>query len=303
MADEEYEDDFEDAEEDGPRDDKSDGSISDDSLNLSKTEPLSADLHERVIALLRSEDDFDALQHLVERDGLLEGALDYALPLGELSPLEKAVQNSNVAAVSLLLRLRLTEVDRIAGLKCTSLAYACSADDRSLGLVRMLLEAGANPNARIDGLPTGMTCLHCAIGNADLKLVQLLLEFRADTTLLWEGMNAMTMAVDLQQCEIANAIQGAEGHGAPDGMTEWVMHFNDIELAESLGSGGFGQVFRATIKSTGQCVAVKRCLCQDSSVLAGFQKEARMLSSFRHEQIVLFIGACFEVSCFEFDTA
>eukprot|EP01012_Entosiphon_sulcatum_P056863 TRINITY_DN80574_c0_g1_i1.p1 TRINITY_DN80574_c0_g1~~TRINITY_DN80574_c0_g1_i1.p1 ORF type:complete len:590 (-),score=74.93 TRINITY_DN80574_c0_g1_i1:74-1843(-) len=77
---------------------------------------------------------------------------------------------------------------------------------------------------------------------------------------------------------------------------DWVLRFStDIELGEQLGSGGFGQVYRGVLKKSGDRVAIKRTLCQDAKMLSSFKQEVRLLSTFRHENIVLFRGACVEL--------
>eukprot|EP00667_Euglena_gracilis_P005324 EG_transcript_5354 len=75
----------------------------------------------------------------------------------------------------------------------------------------------------------------------------------------------------------------------------WLLKFDDIEVNESLGSGGFGTVYRGRLKYSGDVIAVKICLCQDNDMVAAFKREVKMLSSLRHEHIVLFRGACIDI--------
>ena len=66
-------------------------------------------------------------------------------------------------------------------------------------------------------------------------------------------------------------------------------------LPASQGTGGFGVVHKGRIKHSNDTIAVKICLCQDSDMVASFKREVKMLSSLRHEHIVLFRGACVDL--------
>jgi len=71
------------------------------------------------------------------------------------------------------------------------------------------------------------------------------------------------------------------------------MHFeipySELQLGSLLGHGGFGKVFKATWRGTE--VAVKQ-LYAPNLQLAEFRAEAELLSSLRHPNIILFMGAC-----------
>eukprot|EP01006_Ploeotia_vitrea_P042471 TRINITY_DN66630_c1_g2_i1.p2 TRINITY_DN66630_c1_g2~~TRINITY_DN66630_c1_g2_i1.p2 ORF type:complete len:545 (-),score=68.93 TRINITY_DN66630_c1_g2_i1:1843-3477(-) len=76
---------------------------------------------------------------------------------------------------------------------------------------------------------------------------------------------------------------------------DWVMDYDeDIQLGEKLGEGGFGAVYKAHMKKNGDTIAVKMCHCQDVKVHQAFKQEVKLLSTFRHESIVLFRGACLQ---------
>uniref|UniRef100_A0A7S1ILY5 Protein kinase domain-containing protein n=1 Tax=Eutreptiella gymnastica TaxID=73025 RepID=A0A7S1ILY5_9EUGL len=78
-------------------------------------------------------------------------------------------------------------------------------------------------------------------------------------------------------------------------LQNWILKFSDLELSEQLGAGGFGTVHKGRLKKSNDTIAVKICLCQDSDMVASFKREVKMLSSMRHEHIVLFRGACIDV--------
>lgn len=65
----------------------------------------------------------------------------------------------------------------------------------------------------------------------------------------------------------------------------------DLTLDKQIGSGSSGQVFKGTFM--GSTVAVKRCLIVDllEDPLKDFMSETQIMSSFRHPNVVQFIGA------------
>ena len=88
---------------------------------------------------------------------------------------------------------------------------------------------------------------------------------------------------------------------------EWVIELNEIDLRRRLGSGGSGEVWQGVWR--GINVAVKILFKQGGHVFGGdnttattprqwakveksFKAEVQTLSSLRHPNIVLFMGAC-----------
>jgi len=73
----------------------------------------------------------------------------------------------------------------------------------------------------------------------------------------------------------------------------WAIDFEDLQLSESIGCGGFGEVYLG--KWGGVDVAVKRIWCSQKDqdeVIASFKVEIAVLTALRHPNIVLFLGAC-----------
>eukprot|EP00906_Rhabdomonas_costata_P035991 RCo050532 len=75
----------------------------------------------------------------------------------------------------------------------------------------------------------------------------------------------------------------------------WLVRYEDIEVMEQLGSGSFGTVFRGRMKRSKDLVAFKVFAVQDADMVASFRREVKMLSTLRHEHIVVFRGACIEI--------
>ena len=67
-----------------------------------------------------------------------------------------------------------------------------------------------------------------------------------------------------------------------------------FRLGALLGMGGTGAVFRATNRATGEEVAVKVPLVDDRDSLARFAREARLLASVRHPNVVRIHAASFD---------
>lgn len=73
---------------------------------------------------------------------------------------------------------------------------------------------------------------------------------------------------------------------------KWVLNHEDVTLAELLGKGNFGEVFKGTLRDKTQ-VAVKTCkedLPQELKIK--FLSEARILKQYDHPNIVKLIGVC-----------
>lgn len=70
-----------------------------------------------------------------------------------------------------------------------------------------------------------------------------------------------------------------------------VISLRDLKIKEKIGSGGFAKVYRAIW--LGKEVAVKKLRPDiNSNVAASFLKEMNLLSSVRHPNVVLMLGAC-----------
>ncbi len=68
---------------------------------------------------------------------------------------------------------------------------------------------------------------------------------------------------------------------------------DELELGSVLGSGTVGTVYRASVKSSGQQVAVKilqEAISKDQLVRARFRREMQILSQLHHPNIILYLG-------------
>jgi ankyrin repeat protein len=82
-----------------------------------------------------------------------------------------------------------------------------AATARSLGMVRLLLEHGADPNARQHG---GWVPIHSAAQSGDLKIVELLIQHGADTKLMNDsGVDALRLA-EKGHSAIANLLRPSQ---------------------------------------------------------------------------------------------
>eukprot|EP01006_Ploeotia_vitrea_P054087 TRINITY_DN67848_c7_g3_i1.p1 TRINITY_DN67848_c7_g3~~TRINITY_DN67848_c7_g3_i1.p1 ORF type:complete len:502 (-),score=3.39 TRINITY_DN67848_c7_g3_i1:477-1982(-) len=297
----EYEDDFEDDDE---------ALFSGDSLEEARVK----------LEKLIQDPDSDIHQiHRLASSPVLKDKLDYGSAELQSSPLELAVLAKRTDVVKLLLSQLYVKVDARYGLASTCLAQCCCTSSATepvlLDICEVLLAHGADVNVQLDlKNPDSMNCLHSAIANEDEAVIKLLLENGADMFAEWQGMTPMSLAMDLSAHKLVNLLQDHElklaeerkrdraistSHGSSDsmdlGLYDWVYTWDSLDIGDSLGSGGFGTVYKGKIKQSGDVVAVKKCLCQDSAMLSAFKKEVKLLASFRHEQIVLFRGACLEL--------
>lgn len=144
---------------------------------------------------------------------ILQRLLDMGCPLHDASdsgsPLECFVGARNVKAVSMLIRAGVNVNTRCKSDFGTPLHWACHSwyVPVSTEILRMLLEAGADPNAQNDHLYTPLMVL-CKLKEASLEHVRLLLEHGADPTLEnLDGKTALDIARDAEEQEIVEYMQ------------------------------------------------------------------------------------------------
>lgn len=74
----------------------------------------------------------------------------------------------------------------------------------------------------------------------------------------------------------------------------WKITMDQLQLKERIGSGSFGEIYRAIYQGTP--VAVKKLLNQNASnqLIYNLQKECLILLHLRHPNVIMFMGACFD---------
>lgn len=73
----------------------------------------------------------------------------------------------------------------------------------------------------------------------------------------------------------------------------WELNNDDVELVEKIGSGNFGDVYRARLRHTGVLAAVKTCRhTLPDEQKKKFLQEGRILKQYEHPNVVRFIGIC-----------
>ena len=75
---------------------------------------------------------------------------------------------------------------------------------------------------------------------------------------------------------------------------KWSLRHNDVKVGRKIGKGAFGEVFEASLSSTGQRVAVKTCRSNELQDMDKFLQEAEILKQYTHPNIVCLIGVCAE---------
>jgi hypothetical protein len=79
-----------------------------------------------------------------------------------------------------------------------------------------------------------------------------------------------------------------------------LISFQEIQYIQTIGSGGFGQVWKGMWKGTPVAVKMLNPVCQSTTVpdkvLIAFEEEVAMLARLRHPNICLLLGVCLEPS-------
>nr|UMO80026.1 Serine/threonine protein kinase [Pandoravirus aubagnensis] len=81
---------------------------------------------------------------------------------------------------------------------------------------------------------------------------------------------------------------GRRGNGDDD----WEISYDELELGEVVGSGGFGEVRRAMWKGTDVAVKVMSGVKITREMERNFCEEVRVMTALRHPNVVLFMAAC-----------
>lgn len=105
---------------------------------------------------------------------------------------------------------------------------------------------------------------------------------------------------DLLDYHVQNGIPVTRNSGAlirafVSRIDRWTISRDDIALGRKLGRGAFGEVCEATMKTTGEKVAVKTCReTIPAAEKRKFLQEADILKQYDHPHIVKLIGVCAE---------
>jgi serine/threonine protein kinase len=84
-----------------------------------------------------------------------------------------------------------------------------------------------------------------------------------------------------------------KGRGRRD---DWEIAYDELEIGEHLGSGGYGEVHKAVWKGTEVAVKVMTSQLDQGGVTKDMEKsfkdEVRVMTALRHPNVVLFMAAC-----------
>ena len=98
--------------------------------------------------------------------------------------------------------------------------------------------------------------------------------------------------------QMADVSKTITSHIADDRGGAWEIPFKRLTLEKKIGAGGSGQVFKGMY--SGHSVAIKELFTtlMDPNDLEEFKKEAMLLASLRHPNIVMFYGVSHNEKCF-----
>jgi serine/threonine protein kinase len=71
----------------------------------------------------------------------------------------------------------------------------------------------------------------------------------------------------------------------------WEIRYDELDVGEHLGTGGFGEVHRATWKGTEVAVKVMASDRVTKEMEKSFKDEVRVMTALRHPNVVLFMAA------------
>lgn len=99
--------------------------------------------------------------------------------------------------------------------------------------------------------------------------------------------------VDSQDSQVSDTETITDGHHWPRqnsvSMREWDIPYHEVKMNEKIGTGRFGTVYRGYWHGD---VAVKVLNVHDEKTLEHFKQEVATYRKTRHENLILFMGAC-----------
>jgi serine/threonine protein kinase len=75
------------------------------------------------------------------------------------------------------------------------------------------------------------------------------------------------------------------------GSDDWEIEYDELEVGEQLGAGGYGEVHKATWKGTEVAVKVMASERITKEMEKSFKDEVRVMTALRHPNVVLFMAA------------
>jgi serine/threonine protein kinase len=76
-----------------------------------------------------------------------------------------------------------------------------------------------------------------------------------------------------------------------NGHDDWEINYDELEVGEQLGAGGFGEVSKAMWKGTEVAVKVMASEKITKEMEKNFKDEVRVMTALRHPNVVLFMAA------------
>ncbi|ELR22700.1 serine/threonine protein kinase [Acanthamoeba castellanii str. Neff] len=73
---------------------------------------------------------------------------------------------------------------------------------------------------------------------------------------------------------------------------DWEIEYDELEIGSMLGSGGYGEVYKAMWKGTEVAVKMMPTDSVSKEMAKNFQDEVRVMTALRHPNVVLFMAAC-----------
>lgn len=99
--------------------------------------------------------------------------------------------------------------------------------------------------------------------------------------------------VDSQDSQVSDTETITDGHQWPRqnslSLREWDIPYHELKIGDVIGTGRFGTVFRGQWHGD---VAIKVLNVQDEKTLEHFRNEVATYRKTRHENVILFMGAC-----------
>jgi hypothetical protein len=67
---------------------------------------------------------------------------------------------------------------------------------------------------------------------------------------------------------------------------KWALSHSDVNIGRKIGKGALGDLFEATLKSTGERLTIKSCRSSDLTDIDKFLQEAEILKQYDHPNVV-----------------
>lgn len=158
-------------------------------------------------------------------------------------------------------------------------------------IVQVLIDYGANTNMQNDH---GETPLHWAARMGYANIVKLLLEVGADPTVQGTSGRPIDIAANQEIRDLLSPKPTKSLVNNEKPRYHWEIDYSELVIGPKIGSGGFGVVYKGMWRGIDVAIKMINIEKMNEEVEKNFLREINVMSKLRHQNVLLFLGACIQ---------